>query len=322
MRAIISPSSYNWINGQSVCYLAQGDGRFETAAIRAALAEKLGRGRGSMRWLDQLAAAPAAPLKPDLKNWEDRELSAVWIGHATVLLRVGGMTIVTDPVMANRVGLGMLLGTLGPRRYIAPALLPKKLPKLDLILVSHAHFDHLDRPTLWRLPKKTPVITADKTQDLIRDLGFSRVTELRWNEKLQMNGLTITAREVTHWGARTFIDQYRGYNAYLLESAKRRVLYGADTAFHERFKDLGRVDLAILGIGAYDPYIKMHANPEQAWEMAGHMRADFVIPFHHSTFKLSHEPMYEPLERILTAAGSDAKRIVIRQVGGTWTHPN
>jgi len=282
------------------------------------LAEKLGRGRGQMRWLDAINPPPAATHKPDLSGWEDRTLSAVWIGHATLLLRVGGMTILTDPVFGNRIGLGLWLTTLGPRRHIAAALRIGQLPKIDLILSSHAHMDHLDRPTLAMLDKKTPVVMASRTRDLVWDLGFRNVTELRWGETAQFNGLALTAREVRHWGARTFIDQYRGYNGYLLDAGKVRVLYGGDTAYQEFFKDAGPVNLAILGIGAYDPYIRAHASPEEVWTMANHARADVVIPMHHSTFRLSHEPMAEPIERLLNASGGDSDRIVIREVGQSW----
>jgi L-ascorbate metabolism protein UlaG (beta-lactamase superfamily) len=287
--------------------------------IALQLAAQLGRGRGHFRWLDQINPPQPAPLIPDLKDWENRDLSAVWIGHATVLLRLEGMTILTDPVMANRVGLGYWLGTLGPRRHAAPALKIRQLPPIDLLLISHAHFDHLDRQSLWQLPKKMPVIAASNTLDLIRDLGFKDTTELRWGEKTRLRNLTITAREVSHWGARTFIDKHRGYNAYLIESTRRKMLYGGDTAYHTRFQDLNKIDLAIFGIGAYDPYIAAHATPEQAWEMANHARATHILPMHHSTFRLSHEPMEEPMQRMLEAAGRDTDRIIIRQIGQTWT---
>jgi L-ascorbate metabolism protein UlaG (beta-lactamase superfamily) len=130
--------------------------------------------------------------------------------------------------------------------------------------------------------------------------------------------LRITAQQVAHWGARTFHDVHRGFNAYVIEDAKHRILYGGDSAYHEGFREVGKVDLAILGIGAYNPWIKGHANPEQAWQMADHVRADFILPMHHSTFKLSHEPMTEPMERFLAAAGKGIDRIVIREVGELW----
>jgi L-ascorbate metabolism protein UlaG (beta-lactamase superfamily) len=283
------------------------------------LADRLGRGTGRLRWFDRVDPPPRAARKPDLSRWCQQELAAVWIGHATVLLRVAGMTILTDPVMSNRIGLGMGILTAGPRRFVAPALTLRQLPPIDLILVSHAHYDHLDRPTLAQLPKDVPVVTSPHTRDLLDDLRFRNVTELRWGDQLSVSQLKLTAQRVEHWGARTFFDRHRGFNAYLIEGANRRILYGGDTAYQEHFRDIGKVDLAILGISAYDPYIQAHATPEQAWAMADHVRADFVLPMHHSTFRLSYEPMDEPIQRLLEAAGNDEQRVVARQVGDMWT---
>src|SRR5690348_5546143 len=165
------------------------------------LADRLGRSRGRLRLLDGLDNPPKPRLKPDLRAWEKHELAAAWIGHATVLLRIGNKTILTDPVLSSRVGVGLGLMTGGPRRLIAPALGLRDLPPIDLILLSHAHFDHLDRPTLARLPRRIPVITAANTADLVRDLGFRRVAELRWGQKLELpDGFRISAHSVNHWG--------------------------------------------------------------------------------------------------------------------------
>lgn len=283
------------------------------------VADWLGRGRGRLRVMDRLHRPVSAPHTPDLRNWQNLELAAIWIGHSTVLLRMGGMTILTDPVFSNRVGIGLGLMTGGPLRLIAPALRLRDLPPIDLIVVSHAHFDHLDRPTLNRLPKSTGVITSEHNSDLIRDLGFSQVRELRWGESFAAGSITVTACRVKHWGARAFHDQHRGFAAFLLEAGGRRVLYGGDTAYCDFFKEIGKVDLAMLGIGGYNPYVQAHATPEEAWAMANHLQADHVLPMHHSTFRLSFEPMSEPMERLLAVAGSDASRLVIREVGGQWS---
>jgi L-ascorbate metabolism protein UlaG (beta-lactamase superfamily) len=293
--------------------------------ITLRVADYLGRGRGRFRLLDRMQPPRAARIRPDLSRWHEHELAAVWIGHATILMRLAGMTILTDPVFSNRVGLDLGLITGGPRRLVAPALSLGELPPIDLLLISHAHFDHLDRPTLSRLPKQTAVITAHHTSDLISDLRFKSVKELRWGESTTIGALTITAQEVVHWGARTFYDLHRGYNAYLLEGAGRRVLYGGDTAYHEGFKSIGnagKVDLAAIGIGAYDPYIRAHANPEQAWSMGEMARAEHVFPMHHSTFRLSHEPDHEPMDRLLTVAGNQVDRVAIREIGEIWVNPN
>ena len=287
------------------------------------VADYLGRGTGRARVLDRLGRVPPAPHRPDLSRWAEHALAAAWLGHATVLLRLGGKTVITDPVLSTRVGLGLGLLTGGPRRLTAPALTVRQLPPLDLILLSHAHFDHLDRPTLVRLDKSIPVIAARDTADLVTDLGFRHVTELSWGESAQVAGLTVTAFPVKHWGARTFYDQHRGYNAYRLDAPAHdgtpghRVLYGGDTAYHDGFAAAGPVDLAILGIGAYDPYIAAHATPEQALAMADQVRAKHILPMHHSTFRLSYEPTADPIRRLLAAA-ADPARIVVREVGQQW----
>jgi L-ascorbate metabolism protein UlaG (beta-lactamase superfamily) len=282
------------------------------------IADRLGRGRGRLRVLDRLSPPPPPRLKPDLSNWSALDFAAVWIGHATVLLRLGGMNILTDPVLGSRVGVGLGVLTGGPRRLVAPALGVRELPAVDLILLSHAHFDHLDRPTLVRLPKRTPVVTAGDTRDLLSDLGYRHVRELRWGEAVTLGPLALAAHEVRHWGARTFYDHHRGYNAYTISAGGRRVLFGGDTAYHDGFRGVGPIDLAILGVGSYDPYVAAHATPEQAWAMADHARAAHVLPMHHGTFRLSYEPVGEPIERLMTAAGNRADRVAVREIGGMW----
>lgn len=286
------------------------------AALR--VADRLGRGCGRFRFLDRFWAPPAARIVPDLSGWNNLECAVLWIGHATLLIRIGGLTILTDPVFSNRIGIGLGLLTGGPRRFVAPAVAIHQLPPIDLILISHAHFDHLDRPTLVRLSRRIPIITAPATRDLIDDVGFTDVAELRWGESKQVKSVRIIAQQVAHWGARTFRDAHRGFNAYVLEFGKRRILFGGDSAYQENFRALSKVDLAILGIAAYNPWIEGHATPEQAWEMANHARADFVLPMHHSTFQLSHEPMEEPMERLMAVAGEDGQRVVAREVGEMW----
>ena len=269
------------------------------------IADALGRGRGRMRFFDHLNVPPKPAVNVDLSDWERRDASAVWIGHATLLIRLGGKTILTDPVFSHRVGIGLGLMTGGPRRLVAPAISLRDLPSVDVVLLSHAHFDHLDRPTLSRLNKRATVVTARNTGDLVRDLMFKNVIELGWNESTQIGDLHIEAREVKHWGARTFFDQHRGYNAYVLSAGKKRVLYGGDSAYQDHFRSVGPVDLAILGIGAYDPYVAAHATPEQALAMANHCQAERILPIHHSTFRLSYEPDGEPMERLMAAVGAN-----------------
>lgn len=280
------------------------------------LADRLGKGRGRLRVDDWYTHVNPAPVCPDLSGWDQYRLAVLWIGHATVLLRIGGMTILTDPVFSTRIGLGLGLITVGPQRLYRPAVRLTQLPPLDAILISHAHFDHLDRPSLVRLSKRVPVIAARGLRDLIQDLGFQKIVELDWEASWKLGNVCLTAIPVQHWGARTFLDRHRGFCGFLIESSKDRLVFGADTAYQTYWKLLAPVDLAMVGIGAYDPYVAAHATPEQAWEMARyHLQARYVIPIHHSTFRLSQEPVDEPMRRLLQEAGEESSRVVIRRIG-------
>ena len=286
------------------------------------IADALGREAGRIRFLDDLSPPPPAPRVPDLASFLAADLAAIWIGHATLLLRIGGRTILTDAVFSTRVGISLVFATLGPRRLQRPAMTVAQLPPLDLILSSHAHFDHLDRPSLWRLARRfrdVPIVAATGTRDLINDLGYRRVSEMAWGDSINAGGLQVSPVAVRHWGPRVFYDNWRGYNAYLVERNGQRVIFGADTALTDSFRGVGPVDLMAVGIGAYDPYIAAHASPEQAWQMAMDAAARRVLPMHHSTFRLSHEPMDEPIRRLLAAAGGERHRVVAQRVGDTWS---
>jgi L-ascorbate metabolism protein UlaG (beta-lactamase superfamily) len=251
----------------------------------------------------------------------DGPLAATWLGHATNLLRIGEQWVLTDPVFSERIGLKVGPVTLGMSRLI-PAVDPSLLPPIDLILISHAHFDHLDRPSLKQLVSpRTHVITAANTRRLI-PRGFGSITELPWEAAVTRGDLTILAGRPKHWGARTAWDRHRGFNSYLIQGPHHRVLYAGDTAYTDEFTKLvGKqgYDLGIFGIGAYDPWIEAHANPEQVWQMHTEAGGHYLLPMHHSTFKLSDEPAHEPLKRLIAAAGDHVSRIIASDVGRLWT---
>lgn len=258
-----------------------------------------------------------APKHPNPAHWPDRGIHAAWLGHSTVLMKIDGFTILTDPVFSTWVGLGLGPFTLGLKRIVEPALEVEQLPKVDLILLSHAHMDHFDLPSLRALEAGRPeVVTAHATSDLLRVNNYKRVQEAAWNQKLRVGPASIEAFEVRHWGARMRRDTYRGYNAYTIRVGRYRVVFGGDTAITDTFRQVGGAHLAIMPVGAYNPWIRVHCNPEQAWQMANDARADMVLPVHHRTFHLSQEAAPEPLERILTAAGSAVDdRIPARVIG-------
>lgn len=260
------------------------------------------------------------PKSPDPSRWSDHGLHAAWIGHATVLLKIDGYTILTDPVLGNRIGIN-LVGplTLGLKRVVAPALQPDHLPQPDLILLSHAHMDHFDIPTLRRLEsKRTEVITASATSDLLRLDRYRQVREIGWGERLEAGPITIRAFRVKHWGARLRTDNYRGYNGYALQAGRWRILFAGDTAETDEFRRVRNpkgYHLAIMPIGAYNPWIRNHCTPEQAWKMGNDAGSELFIPIHHQTFQLSREPFHEPIERFQAAAGNHQSRIPVRHIG-------
>lgn len=268
------------------------------------------------QYFDEMGREVApAPSTPQIQRWSNRGLHAAWLGHSTVLLRLDGFTILTDPVFSTRIGLGIGPLTLGLKRLVEPALRMPELPKIDLVLLSHAHMDHFDLPSLRALESlRPPVVTAPSTSDLLNVGSYARVDEIGWGERVDVGPATIEAIRVNHWGARIRTDDWRGYNGYVIRCGRWKVLFAGDTAWTEDFKSVGGAHLAIMPVGAYNPWIRYHCSPEQAWSMANHARADYVVPVHHKTFSLSREPAGEPVERLLTAAGS-ADRVGWQDIG-------
>ena len=274
---------------------------------------------------------PIAPAftKPEPLKWDDDQVTAAWIGHATVLINFFGIKILTDPVLFPRVGIRLPGFTIGPKRLTAPALQFHELPRVDLILLSHAHFDHFDLRTLHRFDQDTPVITAPKTADLLRWTRLRDITELHWGDTKVLNidkqatdDIAVSAFQVRHWGARKQRDDYRGYNGYVVERKGLRILFAGDTAMTDSFGSLRQpIDLAIMSIGAYNPWIRSHCTPEQAVEMATVAGARFILPVHHQTFRLSFEPLREPIERFQVALDETPERIALREIGETFVLP-
>ena len=268
---------------------------------------------------DRKRSIRPAPHRPNPAQWPDRGLHAAWLGHTTVLLKVDGFTILTDPVLSPRVGLSFGLLTLGLKRLVAPALDFPELPKIDLILLSHAHFDHFDVPTLRRLEScGTTVVTAARTRDLLRARRYRAVHELGWDDGAGIGPVEIRAFRVNHWGARMRTDAYRGFNGYTIQAGRTRVLFGGDTAYTTEFRHLRWIrpfDLAIMPVGAYDPWIHYHCTPEQAWRMAEDAGFEFFLPVHHQTFTLSREPYREPIERVYASAGPHPDRVALQAIG-------
>ena len=263
----------------------------------------------------------APPQRPAPASWARDAVTFAYLGHASVLIDFAGTMLLTDPTLYPRIGLSLGPLTIGPKRQVASALEPEELPELDAVLVTHAHMDSLDRPSLARLHSTPLLVVPERSRDLVNDLGYTDVVELPWGKTVTQGGVTIEAVEVAHWGRRWPWERWRGYNEYLLSRGNVRVLFASDTAFSPelaRFARSRQVTVAILGIGAYDPWVWNHETPEQAWQTFVASGAEALIPVHWDTFRLGKEPLGDAMRRLITAAGADAGRVVIREIGETW----
>jgi len=277
---------------------------------------------------DTKRQAPEPVFKPQPATWNDNRITLTWIGHATVLLDFYGIRILTDPVLSDRIGVALGMGTVGPKRYIQPALDFEELPPVDLILLSHAHMDHMDLPTLRRFPRQTMTISARNTSDILKAGRRTRIVELGWGERYtfstQRGDLELSAFEVAHWGQRWPSETARGYNGYVLRREGKAVIFGGDTAATSSFSRLrgsSPFQVALMPIGAYRPWIRNHCTPEEALAMANAAGAAYVVPIHHRTFKLSEEPFAEPLDRLETALSGEPQRLALRLPGETFVCP-
>jgi L-ascorbate metabolism protein UlaG (beta-lactamase superfamily) len=196
-----------------------------------------------------------------------------------------------------------------------------------MVLLTHAHMDHLNRPSLRKIARLTrrrfgrgpEVVVPLGNADLVETLGFSAVHELRWWESEEVQGITVTLTPSKHWGTRWFSDSHRGYGGYVLQHGEQTLYDSGDTAYFEGFREIGRrfePQIALLPIGAYYPdnFRTVHTSPEDALQAFEDLGASMMVPMHYGTFKLSHEPMEEPVPRLLSSAArlglADRMRVV------------
>jgi L-ascorbate metabolism protein UlaG (beta-lactamase superfamily) len=245
---------------------------------------------------------------------KEDELGVTFIGHSSFLLQLGGRKVLVDPVFATRL---VVL-----RRQRKPGLAVEELPAIDLVLLTHAHMDHLNMASLRRvirstrrLTGRTPEVVVPKgVEDLVATLGFSRVHRLAWWESAEVQGLNVTMTPCKHWGARMFRDTHRGYGGYVLEGDGHSVYHSGDTAYFDGFREIGarlRPQVALLPIGAYfpDSYRSVHTSPEEAVRGFVETGAEQMVPMHYGTFRLGREPMDEPLKRL----AAEAARLGIKE---------
>jgi L-ascorbate metabolism protein UlaG (beta-lactamase superfamily) len=271
--------------------------------------------------------------KPDTATWSNNQLTLAWIGHSTILINFYGKWIITDPALFERIGLYFFGGSLGPARITPPALNIEEIPKPDIILLSHAHMDHMDYPTLRHFAKEYPdqidVITAYLTKDVIDDLPWKSINVMDWNDELILQGIRFRANEVKHFGwrfpwerdrSRGYFKDGRSFNSYVIDYNGKKVLFGGDTAMTNKLQPLKNenIDVAIMPIGAYNPWKWNHANPEESLQMASEIGAKYFIPIHTKTFKQSSEPFNEAIDWMKRTASDYNLHIGLEQIGQTF----
>lgn len=253
------------------------------------------------------------PLPPRLVDPE--QLGITFIGHSSFLIQIAGRNLLVDPVFATRL---VLL-----RRARRPGLRVDDLPPIDAVLLTHAHMDHLNVPSLRKIVRHARHLTGVAPQvivprgvaDLVEKLGFRSVTELEWWQTTELEAdlpeqtIRITLTPCKHWGARMFKDTHRHYGGYGIQGAGHSVYHSGDTAYFNGFHQIGarlQPQVALLPIGAYfpDSYRAVHTSPEEALQAFLDLgTASTMIPMHFGTFPLGREPMAEPPVRLLAAAG-------------------
>ena len=228
------------------------------------------------------------PVFPKLKFGE---IAITWIGHASFLIQFTDLNVLIDPNFANWL---FLL-----KRIKRAGLKIKDLPPIDLVLLTHAHFDHFHKPTLRKLPHPKIGVMPRGVGDLAHDLGFSRVIELDHWESFSPGSWKVTFTPSKHWGARTLRDSHRGYGGFVLEHQGRKIYHAGDSAYFDGFKQIGKKlapEIALLPIGAYFPesFRRVHMGPDEAVRAFKELGAKSFVPMHYGTFKLSFEDLDEP----------------------------
>jgi N-acyl-phosphatidylethanolamine-hydrolysing phospholipase D len=236
--------------------------------------------------------------------------SLTWIGHATFLIRINGVNILTDPIWSAHTG---PLSFIGPPRLVKVPIQISELPPIDLVVISHNHFDHLDTPTLRQLAEQNPqthfLVPADNAH-ILHDVGITRVSELNWGDGWSIGDLTITCLPAQHWSRRTPWDGNQSlWASWSVQSPDRHLYFAGDTAYQTHFKAikdaLGSPDIALLPIGAYQPVAMMkpsHLDPEEAVQAGLDLGARTIVSMHYGTYDLSDEPIDEPPLRFSQAA--------------------
>ena len=253
---------------------------------------------------------PKEQVLKNLEKYKNDDYIA-WIGHATFLIKLGSTTIITDPLFSKNTGPFIF----GPKRYVESAIKLNELPKIDLFLLTHNHYDHLDMSTIRNFPyKEAKVIVPLKLSKYFK--LYRDVNELDWYEEIKINNdLKVTLLPAVHWSKRSLFDDNKTlWGSFLIEYKDKKIFFASDTGVGNIYKELGRkygpIDLTFINIGAYNFYPIMpvkdksvyHTNPEEALGVAKNLNSKRVVGMHWGTVVLSLEPIMEPPKRLQASA--------------------
>ena len=253
---------------------------------------------------------PRDKVLKDLHQNKDSDY-IVWIGHATFLIKLGNTTIITDPLFSKNTG----PLTFGPKRYVDPAIKLDEVPKTDLLLLTHNHYDHLDASAIRNFPhKNTKVLLPLKLSKYFK--RFKDVNELDWYDEIQVNkDIKVTLLPAVHWSKRSLWDTNKTlWGNFLIEYKGKKILFASDTGYGNIYKELGNkygpIDVTFINIGAYNFYPMMpvkdksiyHTNPEEALQIGKDLNSKKVVGMHWGTVVLSLEPIMEPPKRFKDSA--------------------
>ncbi|MDZ4405960.1 MBL fold metallo-hydrolase [Prosthecobacter sp.] len=280
-------------------------GRTKTEGNRIGLLPTEGWRKRNMQFLNEvLIPSLLSPRKPGqdfglLPIATQDEIAVTWLGHAGFFAQVGGINIAIDPNWALWHG--------PVKRLRHPSVWAHDLPPIDLVLVTHAHYDHLHLPSLRKLAAAQPIIVPEGVGQLVKNCGFGRIVELKTWQSATFRDLRITLTPARHWGARMIHDTHRQFGGFLIKSPDRCLYHCGDSAMFDGFQEIGKradIDLALMPIGAYDAPSgrPVHMNPEEALDAFEMLGANSMVPMHHETFPLGGEPIHEPAERLVKAA--------------------
>ena len=242
----------------------------------------------------------------NLNSLKDREHYALWIGHSTFLINNGDLTILTDPIFSERAS---PLNFAGPKRLIKPVIKIKDLPEVDVITISHNHYDHLDINSLRKIQKKFPnvkILVPKGDLKLLKNYNLNNGFEFLWWEEIIFDNTKFIFTPAQHWSARGLRDRNKSlWGSWFIKTEEKNIFHAGDTGYSDDFIEirnrLGPVDFAMIPIGAYDPQWFMsysHVNPEEALNIAKDLDAKKSIGMHWGTFILTDEPVLEPRERL------------------------